>query len=170
MHVHLHRSQRDFLLGCFKSSTPSVRGVPALLAAVESAGLVREHCHVEMDDEMVEAASYLFRFAALRSGLHRAFSRNFDAANILRPRQQTPRQRLLAALAAGAEIREVRSYQPVSHQPRREGDRTPWVVHDPGLRKSFRLPDRDVHPVWPLQPTTSEPSGAHGPLADKDPS
>ncbi|WP_406834813.1 hypothetical protein ACICHK_00115 [Streptomyces sp. AHU1] len=170
MRVHLHRSQRDFLLGCFQSNHPSVRGGPALLAAVQSAGLIREHCYVEMDDEMVEAASYLFRFASLRSGLYRAFSRNFDASNILRPRQQTPRKRLLAALEAGAEIREVRSFQPTSYKPRREGDRTPWVVHDPGLRRNFRLPDRDVHPVWPLQPTAPEPSAAHAPLSDEDPS
>ncbi|MFD0069173.1 hypothetical protein [Streptomyces sp. NPDC127574] len=170
MRVHLHRSQRDFLLGCFELRTPPVRGGPALLAAVPSAGLVREHCYVEMDEEMVEAASYLFRFASLRSGLYRVFSRNFDAANILRPRQQKPRERLRAALDAGAEIREVRSFQPAAYKPRREGDRNPWVVHDPGLHRNFRLPDGDVHPVWPLQPSAPESSGAHDPLTDKEPS
>ncbi|MFE4703060.1 hypothetical protein ACFRIC_38890 [Streptomyces sp. NPDC056738] len=47
MRVHLHRAQRDFLLGCFESSHPPVRGGPSLLAAVQSAGLVREHCNVK---------------------------------------------------------------------------------------------------------------------------
>ncbi|MFE9769785.1 hypothetical protein ACFYPC_35575 [Streptomyces sp. NPDC005808] len=103
-----------------------------------------------MSTETAEAASFLFRFASMGDGPCQEYSRSFDGEYILGPRHQTHRERLLSALASGAEIREVRSFHDAAHRPRHDDDPEPWVVNDTALKTEFRLPDEDVHPVWPL--------------------
>ncbi|MET8411720.1 hypothetical protein ABZV34_27105 [Streptomyces sp. NPDC005195] len=120
--------------------------------ALDTAALTDQHYTVDLSAEMIEAASFLFRFTAVGSGPGREFSRRFDAEYVHGPRKQNRRERLAAALAGGAEIREVRSFHEAAHRPRQHDDPQPWVIRDTALDAEFRLGDDDVHPVWPLRP------------------
>ncbi|WP_254401028.1 hypothetical protein [Streptomyces sp. AC555_RSS877] len=168
MLVRLSPAQRDLLLDHLHFGSRPVRGSHTLRTALDTATLADQRYGVDMSAEMVEAASFLLRFASAGDGPRREDSRSFDAAYILGPRQQTHRERLMSALAAGAEIREVRSFHDAAHRPRHGNDPEPWVITDTALNAEFRLPDDDVHPVWPLQPVlvisdslSDDPVGLH---------
>ncbi|MGW6214306.1 hypothetical protein [Streptomyces sp. NPDC055109] len=152
MLVRLSPAQRDLLLDHLRLGNRPVRGSHSLLTSLDTTALTDQRYAVNMTAEAVEAASFLFRFIAVNDGPLREDSRSFDATYILGPRKQTHRERLMSALAAGAEIREVRSFHAAAHRPRHGDDPEPWVVTDTALNAEFRLPDDDVHPVWPLQP------------------
>lgn len=152
MLVHLSPAERDLLLDHLRSGNRPVRGSHTLLTALATAPLTDQHYALDMTTDMAEAASLLFRFASVGGGPGQEYSRSFDAKYILGPRHQTHRERLASALAAGADIHEVRSFHEAVHRPRNDDDREPWVINDSALNEEFRLPDADVHPVWPLQP------------------
>ncbi|MFI6340747.1 hypothetical protein [Streptomyces sp. NPDC050535] len=152
MLVRLSPAQRDLLLDHLRFGSRPVRGSHTLRTALDTASLTDQHYEVDMTTEMVEAASFLFRFTSASGGPSQENSRSFDAEYVLGPRQQTHRERLMSALAAGAEIREVRSFHDAAHRPRHGNDPEPWVITDTALNAEFCLPDDDVHPVWPLQP------------------
>ncbi|MET8291503.1 hypothetical protein ABZV80_40975 [Streptomyces sp. NPDC005132] len=152
MLVRLAPAVRDHLLDHLRSGNRPVRGSHPLRTALDTTALTDQHYTVDMSAEMIEAASFLLRFTAVNDGPQREVSRAFDAEYVLSPRKQTPRERLLSALAAGAEIREVRSFHHAAHRPRQGDDPEPWVIRDTALDAEFRLSDEDVHPVWPLQP------------------
>ncbi|MGV9705319.1 hypothetical protein [Streptomyces sp. NPDC003483] len=152
MLVRLAPSVRDRLLDHLSSGKQPVRGSHPLHTALDIATLTDQHYTVDMTAEMIEAASFMLRFTATNDRPQQEVSRAFDAQYVLGPRKQTSRERLLSALAAGAEIREVCSFHAASHRPRRGDDPEPWVIRDTGLDAEFRLSDEDVHPVWPLRP------------------
>lgn len=152
MLVRLSPAQRDLLLDHLRLGNRPVRGGHTLRTALATAALTDQHYEVDMTTEMVEAASFLFRFTSASGGPRREDSRSFDAEYILGPRHQTHRERLMSALAAGADIREACTFHDAVHRPRQDDDPEPWVITDTALDAEFRLPDDDVHPVWPLQP------------------
>lgn len=118
-----------------------------LRTALEGALKLRANKYVlEMTDEMIESTSYLLKVSALKGGAALMQSNRFEAEYALKG--LTPRERLLKAREAGAEIREVRSNQPVTYEPESDTDGTPWVVHSEGLGQDFRLPDADMRPAW----------------------
>ncbi|MFE7077111.1 hypothetical protein ACFU96_44205 [Streptomyces sp. NPDC057620] len=152
MLVRFSAAQRDLLLGRLRLDKCPVRGSHTLHTALATTALTGQHYAVDMTTGMLEAASVVLRFACPNDGPGREHSRSFDNQYILGPRKQTHRERLLSALAASAEIHEVSSAQDAVHRPRSSADPQPWVINDTALDAEFRVPDDDVHPVWPLQP------------------
>ncbi|GGQ97318.1 hypothetical protein ACIRPJ_33160 [Streptomyces asoensis] len=152
MLVRLSPAQRDLLLGPLHPEQHPVCGSHTLRTALATAALRDQYYEVDMTAEMVEAASLLFRLACASGGPHRQESRTFDAAYILGPRDQTHRTRLLSALTDGAEIREVTALRRAVHRPRHDDDPQPWIIEDAAHDGQLRLPDDDVHPIWPLKP------------------
>jgi hypothetical protein len=150
--VTLTKGQYDTLMRLTKPNACQTDRIKALRFALEEAQNLRNRRFlVEMTEQMIDAASFVLKTAALKGGAALRLSRRFDHEYIQRPcweRGQTERQRLLEVMQQGAEIREVISYAPAAYRPRFDNDPEPWVVHDVGLHQDFRLPDRDVHPVW----------------------
>ncbi|WP_406469828.1 hypothetical protein [Streptomyces sp. NBC_01615] len=149
--VELTTLQYTALVREAQANTRPMRGISDLRSALEEAHRLRANHRyaLAMTEELIECASCLLRFTALGGGAFLLAANRFDRDYILTPRKQDARARLLSARDAGAEIHEIRSYHPALYRPDAENDPTPWDVHDPFLRQSFRVPDQDVLPIWP---------------------